>query len=78
MADLGELVKAYDIRGTYPDQLDEEVTRAAGAAFVRVVGARTVVVGRDTAPCQSRGLEYVNLLPGRKTSRWTPKKPRRK
>jgi phosphomannomutase len=47
MADLGELVKAYDIRGTYPDQLTEQVTREAGAAFVRVVGARTVVVGRD-------------------------------
>jgi phosphomannomutase len=47
MADLGELVKAYDIRGTYPDPLNEQVTRAAGAAFVRVVGAQTVVVGRD-------------------------------
>jgi len=55
MADLGELVKAYDIRGTYPDQLDEQVAHAAGAAFVRVVGAQTVVVGRDMR-ASSRGL----------------------
>ncbi len=47
MADLGELVKAYDIRGTYPDQINEQVTRTVGAAFVRVVGAHTLVVGRD-------------------------------
>jgi phosphomannomutase len=47
MADLGELVKAYDIRGTYPDQINEQVTRTVGAAFVRVVGAHTLVVGQD-------------------------------
>ncbi len=47
MADPGELVKAYDIRGTYPGHLNEQVTRAAGAAFTRIVEATTVVVGRD-------------------------------
>jgi phosphomannomutase len=48
--DLATIVKAYDIRGTVPDQLDEDVARAVGAAFVRVVDARAVVVGRDMRP----------------------------
>src|SRR5260370_18925495 len=47
MADPGELVKAYDTRGTFPGHLNEQVTRAAGAAFTRIVEATTVVVGRD-------------------------------
>jgi len=52
MRDLGQIIKAYDIRGTYPDQLDEDLARVAGAAFVRVLGAagRTVVVGHDMRP----------------------------
>jgi phosphomannomutase len=48
--DLATIVKAYDIRGTVPDQLDEDVARAVGAAFVRVVEAPAVVVGRDMRP----------------------------
>ncbi|MEE2713176.1 MAG: phosphomannomutase/phosphoglucomutase, partial [Planctomycetota bacterium] len=39
--------KAYDIRGTYPDQLDEELARRIGGAFVKLTGARSVAVGRD-------------------------------
>src|SRR3954469_22797198 len=42
--------KAYDVRGTVPDQVDEDLARATGAAFVRVVGASTVVVGHDMRP----------------------------
>ena len=51
-ADLSAIVKAYDIRGVVPDQLDEDVAAALGAAFVRVVGAAggAVVVGRDMRP----------------------------
>ncbi len=30
MSDLGAIVKAYDVRGTVPDQLNEEVARALG------------------------------------------------
>ncbi|MBE7699522.1 phosphomannomutase/phosphoglucomutase [Oerskovia sp. Sa1BUA8] len=58
--DLTQLIKAYDVRGTVPDQLDPQVARAIGAAFARVValpeatategepGARPrVAVGRD-------------------------------
>lgn len=39
--------KAYDIRGTYPDQLDEGLARRIGGAFVKLTGARSVAVGRD-------------------------------
>jgi phosphomannomutase len=42
--------KAYDVRGTVPDQVDEVLARATGGAFVRVVGAATVVVGHDMRP----------------------------
>lgn len=41
------IFKAYDIRGTYPDQIDANKARAIGAAMVRFLGARRLVVGRD-------------------------------
>ncbi len=41
------IYKAYDIRGTYPDQLDEERARRIGAAVVRYLDARRLVVARD-------------------------------
>jgi phosphomannomutase len=47
MHDLSTVVKAYDIRGVVPDQLDEAVARAVGAAFARVTGAGRIVAGRD-------------------------------
>lgn len=39
--------KAYDIRGTYPDQLNEEVAYAIGRAFAAFLKVDEVVVGRD-------------------------------
>ncbi len=52
MRDLSLIVKAYDVRGTYPDQLDESVAHDVGAAFVRLVGAAggRVAVGHDMRP----------------------------
>lgn len=41
------IFKAYDIRGTYPDQIDARVAWRVGAAMVRHLGARRLVVGRD-------------------------------
>ena len=35
--DLSGLVKAYDVRGVVPDQLDENVSRALGAAFAHLI-----------------------------------------
>ncbi|MFC5722202.1 phosphomannomutase/phosphoglucomutase [Streptomyces gamaensis] len=50
MADLSQLVKAYDVRGVVPDQWDEELAALFGAAFAEVTGAGAVVVGHDMRP----------------------------
>src|SRR6266545_5584363 len=47
MADLAQLVKAYDIRGTVPEQLDADLARQVGAAFVELTGSHAIVVARD-------------------------------
>lgn len=41
------IFRAYDMRGTYPAQMNEEVAYTAGQAFVKVMGAKNVIVGRD-------------------------------
>lgn len=41
------IFKAYDIRGTYPDQVDATTARKIGAAFARFLDAKRLVVGRD-------------------------------
>ena len=55
MIDLDDIIKAYDVRGVVPDQLDAGLARDIGAAFVRVLGIRdarpsAVVVGWDMRP----------------------------
>jgi phosphomannomutase len=50
VADLSQIVKAYDVRGVVPDQWDEVLAGLFGAAFVRVTGASAVVVGHDMRP----------------------------
>lgn len=41
------IFKAYDIRGTWPDQIDEEMARRIGAAFATFLGKGPLAVGRD-------------------------------
>ncbi|MBS2538402.1 phosphomannomutase/phosphoglucomutase [Catenulispora sp. NF23] len=67
------IVKAYDVRGVVPDQLDEADTEALGAAFAEFVGAPSVVVGHDMRPSSpdlaaafargaaSRGVDVVEI-----------------
>jgi phosphomannomutase len=50
MADLSGVFKAYDVRGTVPDQLTPEVCRAIGVATARFMGAPRVLVARDMRP----------------------------
>lgn len=50
MADLSQLVKAYDVRGVVPDQWDETLAELFGAAFVQVTGASAIVTGHDMRP----------------------------
>lgn len=47
---MAGIFKAYDIRGIYPEQLNEAVAEKIGRAFVVHTGARKVVVGRDMRP----------------------------
>src|SRR5262245_6043517 len=49
-AALDAIFKAYDVRGVYPDQIDESIARAVGNAFVGFTGAGRVLVGRDVRP----------------------------
>ncbi len=72
MTDLSNIVKAYDVRGVVPDQLDEQVAAALGAAFVDVTGASRVVTAHDmresgpglagafAAGAAARGAQIVN------------------
>lgn len=41
------IFKAYDIRGRYPDELDEATAERIGNAFVRLLAAERVVIGQD-------------------------------
>jgi phosphomannomutase len=73
MPDLDAVVKAYDVRGTVPDQFDESLARAFGVAFVQFTNATSVVVAHDMRPsgpglvsafqdgATSRGASVVNL-----------------
>jgi len=48
MADIDpEIFKAYDIRGTYPDELNEEVLYKVGRAFAAFLGENSIATGRD-------------------------------
>jgi phosphomannomutase len=77
LASLGAIFKAYDVRGTVPDQLDAALCERIGAAFARFAvehgGAERVLVGRDMRPSgvelaaafslgvQRQGLDVVDL-----------------
>lgn len=41
------IFKAYDIRGKYPAEMDDEIAYRIGRAFVGLLKAKTIVVGRD-------------------------------
>jgi len=55
LARLDPIFKAYDIRGTVPDQLDATIVEAAGAALARFAlddggSCSQILVGRDMRP----------------------------
>ena len=70
---LDAIVKAYDVRGTTPDQMNDDVAYALGVAFAEFVSASTVIVARDmrvtgeslaasfAEGVQSRGAHVVDL-----------------
>ena len=57
MRNLDQVIKAYDVRGIYPEQLDSDLCYAIGGAFVEVLklavrdgGPGAVVIGHDMRP----------------------------
>jgi phosphomannomutase len=48
--DLGSIFKAYDVRGVYPSQLDEDAAYRIGKAFASWSGAERIVLGKDCRP----------------------------
>ena len=42
-----KVFKAYDVRGVYPSELDEEGAYAIGRAYVEVFEPKRIAVGRD-------------------------------
>jgi phosphomannomutase len=50
VAQLDAVFKAYDVRGTYPDQIDEATCRALGSAFATFAGSGRICVARDMRP----------------------------
>ena len=71
--DTTAIFKAYDVRGTYPDQLDERSAAAMGSAFATFADHPRIVVARDmrvsSAPLseafargvRATGVEVVDL-----------------
>jgi phosphomannomutase len=50
MSVLDTIFKAYDIRGTVPDELNADLTRSVGVAFAAFAGSPSIVVARDMRP----------------------------
>jgi phosphomannomutase len=44
---LDAIFKAYDVRGLYPEELDEALARRIGNAFAHFTGAQQLIVGHD-------------------------------
>jgi phosphomannomutase len=73
MAEIDAVFKAYDIRGTVPDQLDAELCHRIGAAFAAFAAAPRLLLARDMRPsgveladafargAQSQGVDVVDL-----------------
>jgi phosphomannomutase len=71
--DLTPIFKAYDVRGTVPEQLDGDVARRIGGAFAEWANAPRIALGRDcrlsspelaeafTAGATARGVDVVDL-----------------
>jgi phosphomannomutase len=56
--DLSGLVKAYDVRGVVPDQLNENVARALGAAFAHLVSGEAA----SKASAEAGPVENVSIV----------------
>ena len=53
------IFKAYDIRGTYPDQIDEHLSYQIGRAISCVLHSNPFVVGRDMRECSQKVHDFL-------------------
>ena len=44
-----EIFRAYDIRGEYPKDIDDEAVYKIGRCLIKLLGAKSFVVGRDVS-----------------------------
>ena len=59
-----EIFKAYDVRGLYPGEINEEVARQIGRGFITYLGAKKIAVSRDMR-VSSPGLAAAFILGAR-------------
>ena len=70
---LDDIVKAYDVRGTTPDQMNDDVAFALGVSFAEFCAVQTILVARDmrttgeslahsfSQGVMSRGVDVIDL-----------------
>ena len=64
-ASLDAIFKAYDVRGTVPDQLDAELVERVGAAFARFAADRAAPGGSSSpTTCAPRARSSPRPSPG--------------
>jgi phosphomannomutase len=56
---LDDIVKAYDVRGTVPDQFNPEVAHALGVGFARFCNSSRILIGHDM---RNSGPELVDAF----------------
>jgi phosphomannomutase len=59
MNNLSLIFKAYDVRGIYPEQINEDTAKRIGHAFAAVIKPKRVAVGQDV---RSHGAELKKVL----------------
>ena len=47
---MSGIFKAYDIRGIYPADINQDIAYAIGRAYITFTGAKKIVIGRDMRP----------------------------
>lgn len=57
-----EIFRAYDIRGIFPEEINEELVYAIAQAYIKLVKPKTVVVGHDVR--KSSPVLYQALIKG--------------
>jgi phosphomannomutase len=54
-----KIFRAYDVRGTYPDQMDEKVAYNIALAYCELVKPQKVIVGRDLREASAKMYDKV-------------------